>query len=304
MSRERLYIVNPTNPLEEKREFLITGEIPVTFRGSRIFFATSLEDTQVVIKIPKDGQSAEREWDGLTKTSAVGISVPKPILVGLNDLGQSCIVSERIYGELLFLNHGYEARMQLGQTIRQIHTRVAIEGVEWLKSGRSDYAYYDEKIKLWGGKQELIGDNSPFTQHLFQALSLSMIDYCSKTLPVFNHNDIHDGQVIRSNEGRCVLIDFGSWIEDRPMNDLGFYLFHCLRNDTKFGMFKGFMRGYFERDSLNEADKQALIFNLLFISTRAVVIFSTFRPEYVETARENHQKVLKFIEGETLWKEL
>lgn len=303
MARERLFI-NPTNPLEKRQEFLIAEEIPVTFRGGRIIYAASPENVQVVIKIPKDEQGAEREWFGLTKTSDAGIPVPKPMLLGLSNSGQPCVVLERICGTPLFLNHSHEAREQFGQTVKQMHTRVKIEGSEWLYRGKSDYSYYDEKIKLWGEKQQLIGDNSLLTQYLFQILSLPMVDYCNRALPVFNHNDIHDGQVIWSNKNRGILIDFENWTEDRPMNDLGFYLFHCLRNDTRFEMFKGFMSGYLERDSLGEADKQALIFNLLFISTRAIIIFSTYKPEYVETAKTNHQKVLEFIKHETLWKEL
>lgn len=305
MVREKItiYPINSSR-LEMGQEFLVKQRIPTTFRGGKIIYAAFPDGIQVVIKTPKDENGAKREWDGLIKTSTAGIPVPKPILLGLNDSGQPCIVLERIHGKPLFLNHSHEARTQLGQTIKQMHTRVAIEGTEWLESEMSDYAYYDRKIKLWGEKQELIGDNNIFTQYLFQIFSLSMIDYCNKTLPVFNHNDIHDGQVIRSNEGRGVLIDFGNWTEDRPMNDLGFYLFHCLRNNTGFEMFKSFMNGYLGDNSLHEDDKQALIFNLLFISTRAIIIFSTFRPVYAKVAKMNHQKVLSFIKDETLWKAL
>ncbi len=68
MVKERLIISPVDGSLGKGRVFLETGEIPTSFRGSRIIFATSLDNTQVVIKIPKESQSAEKEWEGLVKT--------------------------------------------------------------------------------------------------------------------------------------------------------------------------------------------------------------------------------------------
>lgn len=303
MGVERL-VVTSTKPETGNQKFSVVTEIPSTFRGSRIVFATSEEGRSVVIKIPAVIQGAEREWIGLTKNSESEIPVPTPLMLGITDSGKNCIVMERVYGKPLFLYPSDESRTEFGRIVKQMHTNVRINGFEWQESSKVDYLYYDKLVEIWVNEINQIGINISHTQSLFHSLSFPMNDYCVATKPVFNHNDIHDGQLIKPNKNEGTLIDFEEWTEDRPLNDIGYYLFHCLRTDNGFENFKAFMNGYLDNKPLNETEKQALIYNLLFISTRAVIKFSNFKVNYLETAKETHLKVLKFIEDELLWKEL
>jgi len=297
--------VRPIDSDPKEKRFAVTGEIASTFRGNRIIFATSEDQNQpVVIKIPIDRQGARREWIGLRKTSEARIPVPSPIMLGLTDSNFTCVVSERVEGRPLFLYSDDEARMFLGKTTKMMHSEVRI-----LDSGEGqnelvDFSQYKEQIYTWGINQYKAGIDWPLTQYLFKTLSDPMSSYCDSIAPVFNHGDIHDGQVIVSPKNDITLIDFESWSADRPLNDLGFYLFHCLRSNREFEAFKSFMDGYSGDYSLNEKDIESLVFYLLFVSTTAVFKFITLNTDYLETARENHMKVLTFIQNETLWKSL
>ncbi len=296
--------IRSVNPGERNQKFLITREIAATFRGSRIVYATSEQNQKVVIKIPAILGGAEKEWTGLKKARESGISVPRPIMLGLTDTGSACIILESVNGEPLFLGNDHEDRIILGQIVKQMHSGVSIPDYGWKQNIKADYSYYDKQLKLWGDYQSQIGIDRSLTQYLFGLLAQPMDSYCHSSPPVFNHNDIHDGQAFKSTKRGITLIDFEDWTEDRPLNDLGMYLFHCLRTSRDFNFFKGFVSGYLNGDTLNENDRLALIFNLLFISTRAVIKYLTYQTDYLGVARQNHQKVLDFIRNETLWKSL
>lgn len=296
--------IRSIRPEQGNKKFSLTGEILTTFKGSKIVYAASDRGQPVAIKIPVNKQGAEREWSGLTKASESGISVPSPMMLGLTDWGSACIVLGRVYGKPLFLDKSYETRGLLGQTVRRMHAGVSIVEFESQLNGMINFTHYDKQLKSWGINQSQIGIDSSFTQYLFQLFSQPMDNYCETASPVFNHNDIHDGQVFISAKKDLILIDFEDWTVNRSLNDLGFYLFHCLRSNSEIDAFKSFMDGYFENGTLNESDKQALIYNLLYISTRAVIRFMAQKTDYLETARENHKKVLDFIRNEVLWKTL
>lgn len=292
------------HPDQGYRRFLSTGEQYATFRESKILFATSDSGQQVVIKIPTNQNGAEREWEGLIKAGQAGILIPMPILVGKLDSNVMCIAMERVIGQPLIFNAKYNTRVELGQVVKQMHSRAPVDDSRSLESHVVDFIYYDRQIKLWEDLWSPMGVEASFTRHLFDLFSLPMDSYCNVVNQVFNHNDIHDGQVIQSPEKGMTLIDFEEWTEDRPLNDLGFYLFHCLRTGREIELFRGFIDGYTEGKSLSENDKLALVYNLLFISTRAVVRYLTKKSEYLATARLNHERVLNFIRDETLWKSL
>lgn len=128
-----------------------------------------------------------------------------------------------------------------------------------------------------------------------------MSQYCQIAPSVLCHGDLHDGQVIKSPPG-LVLIYFEKWQSNRPLYELGIYLFHCLRTGSDIQNFRNFVMGYTDRTYLDETEKQTLMYYLLHISTGALNYFLEVNNWYLEYARQNQRKVLKFINDEVVWK--
>lgn len=296
---ERLQIT-PVKLQENHGYIFIQKEAITTFRGNKLIYATAEDGLEVVIKISSKVGGSENEWQALVRAYDMDISVPKPLLLGKTDSGQDAIVSLRIFGNSLSLDMGVGIRDSLGKVIKKMHDSVFVNGAQWAKSGKKDFSYYENTLHRW--------INSPLSdikygsvQAILSELSQPMANYCYKTSPVFNHNDLHDGQVILEGN-KIVLVDFENWQENSRLNEIAFYLFHCIRMNRRLDNFNEFLRGYLEGVSISEEEKIILLFNVLFISSRALEYFSLRNVKYLETAKNNHRKVLDFVEKETLWK--
>lgn len=304
--KERLAFV----PLESREEdkssselmFDVSKEIIMPFTGSRILFATTETGFRVVIKISKRENSAEREWVGLNKVYDAGVPVPQPLLLAQDERGNKALISQRIKGKNLFFHPNDQIKHQLGQIIRVMQEQTAIEGNEWLKDGKPDFSYYDRYLFYWlRGPVEGLRSGSK-TQVLLEKFTDSMKDYCDEVLPVFTHQDIHDGQVL-IKDGKPILIDFEDWKEDGPLSEIAHYLFHSIRCQRPAEGFRNFIKGYLDSGKLSENEKSVLMFYLLFISARAVNYFNYYGHSYLKTAEITHQKILDYVDQEKLWKE-
>lgn len=298
--------------LESRRDDLFTPgfklevfkEVIAPFTGSTVLFATIESGLAVAIKISATKGGAEREWVGLSKVYRAGVSVPEPLALARDLKGSTVLILEKVEGESLYSHPSGEAKRRLGQLVKQMHEQTQIEGDEWVKSEKPDFTYYDRCLFYWlCGSVEEFGAGSK-TQVLLKKFVDATISYCGTISPVFTHQDIHDGQVFVKGNKDPVLIDFEHWKEESQLNELAHYLFHSIRTDRVPEGFAEFMRGYLEASSLSENEKLVLMFNLLFISARALDYFYTRKHPYLEKAKTNHQKILDYIEQERLWKEV
>jgi len=282
--------------------FNVLRRILVPFTGSTVLFATTEIGTQVAIKISSKKNGAKREWTGLNRAYSAGVPVPEPILLANDEVGNEVLISKKIDGVSLFRAPDHETKGHLGSVIGFMHRNVRIEGVEWLNSGKSDFNYYDRYLFYWLKGTPGLGKNST-TLVLLGELTDAMRAYCDATRPVFNHNDIHDGQVLVMPGNKLSIIDFENWTEDSQLNELATYLFHSIRTGRPAGEFEAFLRGYLGGLNFTDTEKSALVFYLLFISARAVSYFQSSASGYLETARATHHKVLQYIETEKLWRQ-
>lgn len=289
------------SPSRTEEDFEISQEILLPFSGSKILFAKTSSGEEIVIKISNSKNGAYREWMGLVKTYDTGLPVPTPILYGSDPNGSKLIVSDRVKGTHLYQEEKQGARQELGKILRGMHERVEVDGKEWAESGRSDFGYYDRYTFSWlNSKSDVIGQGS-MTDALLSQFADEMNNHCVKTNPVFNHNDLHDGQVIIREDSSVVIIDFENWREESPFNDIAFYLFHSIRVNSPNENFYEFLNGYTGSNKLDESSKSVLAYYLLFISARTVNYFSTKSSPYLEKALATHKEVLNYIDNENLW---
>lgn len=294
---ERLRVTPLDTRLNIGASFIINSDFTIPYSGNRLVYATTEGGLRIVAKISQQEKSW-REWMGLLTAYYARVPSPQPLLLGQIDKQHSALISSRVIGHNMFYSSDLNLRHRLGMIVKSMHEQVIVEGNEWLVSGKSDFSYYDRKMDLWVRKVAIDQTTHP----LLTQLSIHAPDYIARTLPVFNHNDIHDGQAIIEDTGRIVLIDFGNWCEDIPLNDIAFYLFHCIRTNKNIDHFTSFMDGYLGAGKLTDEEKTVILFELLFISARAVEYFARRKSGYLDTAKETHKKVLEYIEDEQLFK--
>lgn len=288
-------------PPTPQLSFEISGKIITPLTKSIIYFATSEIGQQVIIKVPAISGKGEREWLGLTKAHAACIPVPEPIALAKTQTGQTALIIERLYGNNLYNHPDKNTTFQLGQIVRKMHEEVKIDGKERLENGSVDYFYYEMLLHSWLQNPTEHKDTKEKFQSLIKSLSDSMITHCKSARPVFNHNDIHNGQVIVNKQG-ITLIDFAEWVEESSLNDLAYYLFHTIRTRQDDNQFRYFLQGYLEKQALSEIEKDTIMFYLLFISCRALNYFYKHRSKYLEIAEGVHLRVVNYVGEEKIWK--
>lgn len=304
LERETFDIVESTRGREKDfTDLRIDKKEAPSFTGSEIVYARTSLGEKVVIKIPSDKDRTIHEWQGLSAVEKAGVSIPPPIALVNYPPDRLAIVSNFIEGDNLYFNPNPGIKAEVGRQIKKMHQKAEIDGRFWESSGRSSYIYYDRYIFSWGsGEIEELQIDSR-TSSLLKKFSDMMMDFCKQTKPVFNHNDLHDGQIILSREGAPVIIDFGDWKEESWLNDIAYHLFHLIRTDrAEPENFANFLNGYLGNDQLSEAEKSTLAFYLLFISARALNYFSRRQSSYLSIAKETHRKIVDYLEKETIWK--
>lgn len=274
------------------------------FAGNKILSVCSQElGINFVIKIPTRVGGAKREWQGLNNAFRVGIPVPEPLVLAHDTEDRQVLLLEKIEGENLYRHPNDPVKFHFGGIIRKMHDHCQIDGDEWSQSEKSNFVYYDRYLFSWS--DGIIGElrAAGKTQSLLARFSDAMRYYCETTSPVFTHQDLHDGQVFVKGGNILTLIDFEDWKEETRLSEIGIHLFHTVRTDRSTEGFREFVHGYLDRSSHDEHTKSALAFYLLFTSARALNFYHVFRPNSIEAARVNHQKILEYIDQEKLWKE-
>lgn len=284
--------------------FEVLNSIHTSFEKSQIIFATSESGKKLVIKIPAKGKNASREWEGLKKAYKAEVLVPEPLALVTTQEGAPALISEWIEGTVLFRNTDTQLRSKIGLVVLGMHENVVINENGWLKSGKPTFIYYDGSLFKWSREtNNQLGSESK-VQEIIKKFAATTSSYCKIAVPVFNHNDIHEGQVIVRPTGDVVLLDFENWREDTKLNDIAYYLFQLIRTNSSFENYKEFLKGYLGTNTLTDGDKSVLSFYLLFISARALNYFITTKSKYLNIATDTHNRVLKFIEEERLWKDI
>jgi len=256
------------------------------FSGSQVVYASTDLGEKVAIKIPLDCDQARHEWKGLKAVYLADVSIPTPIALIKFPKHQLAIVSGFVEGNDLYISPNPDVKKKVGIQVKKMHQNVRIDGKTWESSERSTFVYYDKFIFSWAAgdfKELQAGSN---TISLLGKFTDTMEDFCGHTKPVFNHNDIHDGQIIVNKNGEPVIIDFGDWVEEGWLNDLGFHLFHLIRTEREeSGDFINFLDGYLGKNKLSEDEKSTLAFYLLFISARALYYFDKRQSSYLPIAK-------------------
>lgn len=302
--RERFTTVQ--TPLDQYKHFidLSLGEkTDVPFTGGEIIHAETDAGEKVIVKKTAHNQQAEHEWLGLKIAHSTGISVPVPIALINYTSDHLAIVSTQIDGENLYYFPNQEIKNEIGRQVKVMHQMAGVDGRSWRSSERSTFVYYDRYIFNWSkGEIGELRAGSDSLQ-LLQSLSVAAEQFCKSTNPTFNHNDLHDGQIIVSKDGKPTIIDFGNWLEEAWLNEVGYHLFHLIRTDRAgTNDFANFLEGYLGGRKLSDTEKSNLAFYLVFISSRALSYFYKNNNPYLPTARETHGKVLKYLDDEKLWK--
>ncbi|HUV72066.1 MAG TPA: phosphotransferase [Clostridia bacterium] len=278
--------------------------VEIPFTGAEIIYAATISGDRVVIKKHLNNDRAKHEWEGLNIAESTGISIPKPIALISYTADQLAIVSSYVNGDKLYDNPNLNVKVEVGKQIKKMHQNAQIAGKDWVSSGRSLFLYYDRYIFRWaeGDIVELNADSR--TASMLGELTDAAVQFCNNSEPTFNHNDLHDGQVIVEGNGKPTIIDFGNWIEETWLNDIGYHLFHLIRIDrADTDDFTKFLSGYMENKKLPDTEKTNLAFYLLFISSRALNYFYRRHSSYLPVAQETHKKVLAHLENESIWKD-
>lgn len=303
---ERSRFTTVQTSLDQYKQFIdlnlgVRSSIP--FTGGEIIHAETDSGNKVIIKRPARNEQAEHEWLGLKIACSTGISVPVPIALIKYNSDRLAIVSTQIDGRNLYYFPNQAIKNEIGRQIKVMHQLADVDGRSWKSSGRDTFVYYDRYIFNWskGEIEELDANSESFL--LLQSLSAIAEQSCKATKPVFNHNDLHDGQIIVGEDGKPTIIDFGNWLEESWLNEIGYHLFHLIRTDrTETNDFANFLNGYLESKKLSDAEKSNLAFYLLFISSRALSYFYRNNDPYLPAAKETHNKVLMYLDNEKLWK--
>lgn len=304
VERHRFDTINSPPESKGSIDLQLGEKIEVPFTGAEIIHAVTITGDRVIIKKPLRDDQAKHEWEGLRIAESTGISVPKPIALVSYTEEQLAIVSSYIDGEKIYDAPNPDVKTEVGRQVRRMHQRAQISGKDWVSSGRSSFVYYDRYIFRWanGSIVELKEDSRTTT--ILKELFDSAEQYCSNSDPIFNHNDLHDGQLIIDETGKPTIIDFGNWIEETWLNELGYHLFHLIRTGrARTEDFPNFLNGYLEEGKLSDTERSNLAFYLLFISSRALNYFYRRHSSYLPVAKETHKKVLDHLEDETIWKD-
>ncbi|HEX6976864.1 MAG TPA: phosphotransferase [Patescibacteria group bacterium] len=292
-------------PLDQYRESIeleLVKRVEVPFTKGEIIYAQTESGVSVVVKKPLRKEQAEHEWVGLNKAHSTGILVPLPIALINYSQEQLAIVSALVDGNNLYYFPNPKIKSEIGRQVRIMHDLAEVDGRTWESSGRKTFEYYDKYKFNWSrGKIEELSIDSE-TSLLLTSLAINMEVFCRESQPTFNHNDLHDGQIIVDKNNTPVIIDFGNWNEETWLNDLGYYLFHLIRTDRNNDDFGNFLDGYTGGKKFSDVEKSNLAFYLLFISSRALAYFYRNNSPYLAIAKDTHTKVLAYLADEVLWK--
>lgn len=275
-------------------------QVTTPYTNSTIIYAQNEQGQRVVVKIfAVDG--ALREWEGLNRTYNAGLSVPKPYALVKDSANKTGVILEYVDGKSLYNQQSDQGRHSFGALIHRMHQLTPISSNEWIRSQKYNFDYFQQNLLTWGNSQiEELTDKGR-SQAILSLLAGQARSHCEAVIPVFNHNDLHDGQTIVSGKS-VTLIDFEKWIEDSPLNDIAIYIFHSIRNAQSRESFEHFLKGYLGETSFSEVEKSSLMFYLLFISSRALNHFYQQGNPYVEISKTTHKNILKYAESESLWK--
>jgi Ser/Thr protein kinase RdoA (MazF antagonist) len=304
VERHQFNTINSSPGRKSSIELELGEKTEVLFTGAEIIYAMTITGDRVVIKKPFRNDQARHEWEGLKIAESTGISVPKPVALVNYTENQLAIVSGYIDGVKLYDAPNSDIKAEVGKQIKMMHKRARVSGNDWTSSGRSSFIYYDRYIFNWTNGDIVELNKNSRSAVILEELADSAEQLCVESKPVFNHNDLHDGQVIESISGKPTIIDFGNWIEETWINEIGYHLFHLIRtNRAHTDDFPNFISGYLENAKLSDSEKSNLAFYLLFISSRALNYFHRRHSSYLPIATETHNKVLEHLENETIWKD-
>ena len=281
----------------QESDFRITDSFRADFTGSKIEYGTMLIDgREVVLKTSVFEKGGEWEWKGLSMAFNNEVSVPEPIMLGMDGDGKVVLVTERVRGDLLAKIDDPALRFTAGELVRSLHT-TEVTGVRRVVGMN----YYDKKMLHWRGDDYSDDDPQKVSVDILALFKDSLLRHLGSVDLVFTHQDVHDGQLLKRLQ-ELVLIDFEMWGKGDPLSDVAMYLFHNIRESLPIAFYREFSNGYFDGVDLMDMQLEVISFYSLFVATRAIDYFTKFRKSYLPIALINWQKVFDFVTSEQLWK--
>lgn len=296
----------PAGPSSGVCEYGVMLDCIVPYSGSRLIMGRSPAGMGVAIKIPAHDGGARHEWNGLLRAHRAGVPVPAPVAYGHDGEGAELLVSEWVQAPSLYHRPVTDSWACLGAILRQMHRAVPTTGVRWRESGRCDFSFFDRRRHAFR-RQGCLDAGHARSAALLDGLAPEMANYCVDAAPVFNHNDLHDNQVMVDGRRGLVLIDFERWEEESPLNDVACYIYHSIRiggvdREVVHARIAEFVKGYFAADGFAMRERSALAFYLLFIAMREAARHAAGSRQVVECARRAHARVLAFVDEEYPWR--
>ncbi len=305
MSKENV-MIHPAKSVTEQDlqpfSIHVSQEVISPFTNSKLLFGITTDNEKVVAKITTSPDGNLREWEGLQKVSIIGTQVQEGIVAGQLDDGSPVLVTREIEGKSLVNVPGEIHRRNLGHLLKKIHAKTKIDGIEWEKSGKKDFRYYDWHLSYWHKKAEEISPVCRRAVSIIDTLVETASSYFQSSEPVFTHQDLHDEQVLINTNNLEVVIDFENWKEADYLDDLAMYLFHSIREESPITFYHELLNGYLNEGKTTDQENSIIAFDTLFFALRAVGYFHKFNLPYLDTALSNLVLVTKFIDQETPWK--
>jgi len=272
-------------------DFFIDHRYSNAFSGSVILFGSLGTENPVVVKIPRFSKDAEREWEGLTKAFAARVSVPEPIALIEFGKKQKAIMMKQIMGDKLYFNDDMLMRKKLGAMVFEMHSAVHIDK----NNNLVPCLHYQEQLEkyksfnspgqsVWKTTNKLLSKLYPYA---FENHNIKS---------VFNHNDLHEGQIIIEADGNLRILDFGNWKIDSNLNDIAYLLFHTIRTKKSIKCYECFLEGYFQNNCADKYLRNAIHFYTLFISARALEYFISTDSKHFASALNTHRDILKYMQ--------
>jgi thiamine kinase-like enzyme len=300
-------ISKPDNNISMPEDFININILETQispFTKSVIIFGKYDNGSLVTAKFSNLPEGSKNEWQGLLTTHKSGISVPEPVALVKNQADTMGVISEFIDGKDLINSQDLSDYSKFGRIIREMHLKVKVDGLEWMKFGKHTYEYYDKYLIHCG---ELIKEgiiDSTRVYDLMRFFASSLEERLGKVDPVFTHYDLHDQQIIKNCLGKLYLIDLERWREGDPLDDLSIYLFHNLRMNRPYDFFVEFIRGYLNDSNLTDTEKSVINFFLLFTGFKSVDYYRRFRKNDLPYAIAQLKKIEQFAFEEKLVKSL
>lgn len=272
----------------------LTESFSSAYIGSSLMHGELENGRGVTLKFSRIQGGTEREYAGLALAYNHGISVPEPIaIVTREEEPTNGLILERVYGETLAQSSSPEKRQRFGQEVRKLHD-IDVPGFGILSGDVSQFQEMEPYVGSWLAKI------LPYLKEDEGKILLMDLWNQAKPIvlaqkPVFLQHDVNDNNVMVDAQGKLTLLDFEWWQGGDPMDDLGLYLYHNVRQDKPEDEYRDFLLGYNQGQPLDDSQKLDLLFHTVLAAGRVVSFCARLNPSRLEEAQKDFDKITHYV---------